>query len=454
MERLTAADRVMLWPDALWPQEIGAVIVLDGGTLVDPGGRLRLERIRETISSRLHLVPRLRQLLHTPPRGLGGPLWVDAMAFDLDEHVRVVPLPRPGSEAVLMQAVERLRRERLDRSRPLWQMCFLPGLADDRVGLFVRVHHAIADGMAAIATIAAFLDTVPDPPAVPAPAWTPEPIPSTTRLLVDNLRRRTSGLANPRVMAGRLRAAWPAARPLAGGQPERETSLNRTVGPGRSLAAVRTRLDVLKHIAHTRNTTINDVLLTVIAGGLRALLHRRGEPVEDIVLRIDVPITLRAAETRAHARGNAISQMLVPVPMGTADPWERLAGIHAETARRKRDSHPDMGIWLGSRMARRVMLRLLERHPVNVTVADLPGPANPVYLAGASVLEVLPVLALMGNVTLGVGGISYAGQFTITATADSDTYPDLDVFVAGVQEDLDAMAAARVARSRPASRSR
>ncbi|HET9973132.1 MAG TPA: wax ester/triacylglycerol synthase domain-containing protein, partial [Streptosporangiaceae bacterium] len=88
------------------------------------------------------------QLLYIPRRGLGGPLWVDAPAFDLSDHVRVVPLPAPGDEAALLLATEQLRRRRLDRSRPLWQMCFLPGLPENRVGMFVKMHHAIADGIA------------------------------------------------------------------------------------------------------------------------------------------------------------------------------------------------------------------------------------------------------------------------------------------------------------------
>jgi hypothetical protein len=198
---------------------------------------------------------------------------------------------------------------------------------------------------------------------------------------------------------------------------------------------------MVTHIAHAHGATVNDVLLAVTAGGLRALLDGRDEPVDGRVLRVDVPITLRAGGDRTRARGNLIGQMVVPVPLGMTGPPARLARIHAETAKRKTDPHPDVGAVLGSRIARRAMLKLLDRDPVNVTTADLSGPADPVYLAGARVLEVFPVLPLMGNVTLGIGALSYAGQFTITATADSDTYPDLDVFVSGAREELDALAA-------------
>ena len=89
MERLTAEDQLMLWPDEIWPQDIGALAVLDGSGLLEPDGRFRIEQVRQAIESRLHLVPRFRQLLHVPRRGLGRPLWVDAPAFELER-------PRPG----------------------------------------------------------------------------------------------------------------------------------------------------------------------------------------------------------------------------------------------------------------------------------------------------------------------------------------------------------------------
>jgi hypothetical protein len=124
VERLNPDDQVMLWPDQLWPQEIGAVIWLDGRGLFDDEGRFRIDAVRQMIEGRLHEVPRLRQILYSPRRGLGGPLWVDAPRFDLRDHVRVVPLCGPAAEPAILAEVERLRRQRLDRSRPLWLMSF------------------------------------------------------------------------------------------------------------------------------------------------------------------------------------------------------------------------------------------------------------------------------------------------------------------------------------------
>ena len=160
-ERLTAEEQIVLWPDKVWPQELGALGTFDGGGLLDRDGRFRIEAVRQAIAARLHLVPRFRQLLHVPRRGLGGPLWIDAPAFDLTSHVRVAPLPAPGDEAALLFTTEQLRCRRLDRSRPLRQMWFLPGLPGNRVAMFVKMHHVIADGIAGVAWSASRLPAVP-----------------------------------------------------------------------------------------------------------------------------------------------------------------------------------------------------------------------------------------------------------------------------------------------------
>ena len=446
MERLTAEDRLMLWPDERWPQDIGALAILDGSSLLDPGGRFRIEAVRQAIEARLHLVPRFRQLLRVPRRGLGGPLWVDAPVFDLAKHVRAIALPAPGHEAQLLLAAEQLRRRRLDQERPPWEMWFLSGLPERRVGLFVRMHHAIADGIAGVATIGTFLNATPDAPAGSAPPWTPAPLPPARALFADNLRRQAAelgrpfaALTRPVTAARQVRAAWPAMREFFTAQPTPRTSLDRVVGPGRSHALIRSSMPLVKQIAHGHDATVNDVLLAVTAAGLRGLLHSRGEPVEDLTLPVYVPVTLRQAQHRGQARGNLIGQMVVPLPVGVPDSGRRLELIAAETARQKARSYPNLGTMFRSRLARRALLTFLDRHPVSVTTADVPGPPLPVYLAGARLLEVFPVLTLIAKVTLAVGALSYAGQFNITMVADRDAVPDLEVFAENGQNELQAL---------------
>jgi diacylglycerol O-acyltransferase / wax synthase len=442
MERLTAEDQLMLWPDKLWPQEIGALALLDGSDLLEPGGRFRIEVVRDLIESRLHLVPRFRQLLYIPHRGLGPPLWVDAPTFDLDDHLHVQPLQAPADEGRLLQAIEQVRRHRLDRSRPLWEMWFLPGLPDNRIGWFVRMHHAIADGIAGIATVSVFLDGSPDASSSSEGSWTPSPWPTAGHLLADNLRRKMNALgrglatiSRPAATLRNLRGAWALTRGLLTQRRALGTSLDRVVGPDRNLALFRSSLGAVTEIAHTNDATLNDVLLAVTAGGLRALLRGRGEAVEGLTMPTYVPVTLRQG-AHDQARGNLIAQMVVSLPIGMSDPRQRLRRIATESAKKKAQSHPSLGTLLGSRVIRWAFLKVLDRQPVNVTTADLPGPRSPVYFAGARVLEAFPVLPLIAKVPIGVGALSYTGQLNIMAVADKGACPDLDVFAEGVRTEL------------------
>jgi WS/DGAT/MGAT family acyltransferase len=325
-------------------------------------------------------------------------------------------------------------------------MWFLTGLPDRQIGMFARTHHAIADGIAGVATLGTFLDAAPDVPAGPPRPWSPAPVPAARALLADGLRRQASAvrgacsaLARPLPLARQARDAWPPLREMLSAPPAPRTSLDRVVGPGRSLALLRGDLDLARHVAHQHDAKVNDVLLAVTAAGLRGLFRARGEPVDDLVLPVYVPVTLRQPQHREEARGNLIGQMVVPLPLGEPDPGRMLEQIAASSARQKASSHPDLGTMLRSRLARRALLAFLARHPVSVTTADVPGPPQPVYLAGARVLDVFPVLPLIAKVTLGVGALSYAGQFNITVVADRDAVPDLDAFTEAARAGLRAL---------------
>ena len=351
VERLSREDRLILWPDQVWPQDIGAVGVLDGIGLLESDGRFRIEAAKQAIEGRLHLVPRFRQVLRLPRRGLGGPLWVDAPAFDLNDHVHVERLDAPADEAELLRAVERLRRRPLDRSRPLWEMWFLIGLPADRIGWFVRLHHVVADGVAGLAELGALLDSAPNSVMAPAQPWAPAPWPSERSLLRDSLQRHMAelmsalrGLSRPATILHRARAAIPALRELLAEEPGPRTSLDRVVGQDRILALVRSSLESVGEVAHRHEAKVNDVLLAVIAGGLRSLLRSRGEPIEAVTLPIYVPVSLRRVRS-GQLRGNLISQMVVPAPSRDrrscpeASP-DRTRDRHPESDRSSLAGHP------------------------------------------------------------------------------------------------------------------
>lgn len=449
MDRLTPQDLLMLWPDEFgWPDDIGALAILDGTRLLDPDGRVRIDELRRHIEPRLALVPRFRQLLYRPRRGLGWPLWVDAPSFNLADHVRVHPLAAPGGQAQLLAACAQLRRRRLDPSRPLWQAWLLPGLPEGRVGLYLRVHHVMGDGMSGVAAFGALLDLTAEVATPVAPPWTPAPIPTAGQLLHDNLRRRRqglqrawSGLAHPGRTLRRARRASPAWREVLAERAPR-TSLNRPIGADRRLAIVRSRLAVAKQVAHAHQAKVNDVVLAAVAGGLRQLLASRGEDVAQLTLRVAVPVSLHHEQQPGQASGNQNTIMVVPLPLGEPDPVRRLELIAAETAARKHKARPRRasGVMRFAAVQRASSRLLAHQRFLNLSVTNVPGPPVPLYLAGGRLLELFPVVAIMGNVTLGVGVLSYAGQLNFTAVADRDTCPDVEVFAQGVRSALDELA--------------
>jgi diacylglycerol O-acyltransferase / wax synthase len=442
MDRLTAQDLFMLSADDYgWSQDIGVLAILDGTGLLDPDGRVRIDEVRRHIEPRLPLVPRFRQLLYRPRRGLGWPVWVDAPSFDLADHLRVQPLAAPGDEAQLLQGCARLYRRRWDPSRPLWQAWLLPGLPDQQMGLLLRAHHTLADGVAGMAAFGALLDLDADAPTPVAPPWTPTPIPTAGKLLGDNLRRRRqelgrrlSGLAHP----SRPRRGSPGALHEFFAERAPRTSLNRRIGAERRLAVVRGRLEVAKQVAHAHHAKVNDVVLAAVAGGLRQLLAGRGEPVERLVLRVGVPISLHH-EQPGQARGNQIAYMMVPLRLGEPDPVRRLELIAAETAARKRTAHPQSTSGFLRFVAIQRASYRFQPHQrfMNLGVTNVPGPPVPLYLAGARLLELFPLAPILGNLTLTVGVLSYAGQLNLTAMADQAACPDLEVFANGMRSALD-----------------
>jgi diacylglycerol O-acyltransferase len=448
MDRLTPQDLMNLWPDDLgWPMDLGALAILDGVGLRDAQGRFDLEPVRTAVEGRLSLVPRFRQVLLAPRPGLGRPLWVDAQAFDVGDHVGVLPLVAGADERELLAAVEQLRSRRLDRSRPLWEMWLLPGLSRGRVGMFIRLHHTVADGVAGVATLGALLDEEPDVPGSPARPWTPRPPPTSLDLLLDNIRHRVAAvrhllglLARPVATARQVRLAWPAARTGLFDRSAPRTSLNRPVGAHRRFVLVRARLDSMRQIAHAHGGTVNDVLLAAVAGGARQLLLSRGDRVEGVVLRAFVPMSLHR-EGPGQARGNQDAVMVAHLPIGEPDDLARLRMIAAQTGPLKRTIHSPALNAFPSGLVQRFFWRVAKHQRyVNLAITNVPGPSRPLYLAGAPVLELFPVAPISINMTLGIGALSYAGQFAITAIADRDACPDVDVFTDGLRSALQALA--------------
>ncbi|GAA3421204.1 wax ester/triacylglycerol synthase family O-acyltransferase [Streptosporangium vulgare] len=441
--RLSVTDRMMLRverPSA--PQHVAGLCVVEAAPLLDAAGELDLDAIRDRLERRLVRVPELRRMLRPTPPLCGPPLWVDDPGFSIEHHVHTVRVPSPGDEAAVLETAERLLRDPLDRSRPLWDLRLLTGLENGRVGLLARVHHALVDGLAAIALITAFLDIEAGAADPPATAWRPAPAPSDRTLLLDNAHGRLSALgsalAHPvRTARALASVAGFAARLLPGVDAAPRTSLNAPIGSGRRLRVVRLDLETAAKVARAHGAKVNDLLLAVVMGGVRELLLGRGESVAGLDLVIAIPASIRQAD-EARELGNAVGALYCRIPAGEPDAARRLDLVSAVTRDAKATQHLSqegstlMYGLLGWAAALGLSLEDHQRS-INFQVANVPGPEVPLYLLGAPIEDVIPITELAGNLTVTVAALSYRGRLTLTVTADRRSCADVDVLTDGMR---------------------
>lgn len=434
------------------PVQIGSVGTFEGGPLLDEEGLFRIDDVRARVAARLHLLPRLRQRIVPAPLGLGRPSWIDAVDFDVADHVQVVSLCQPRDEAALHRLAAELMVQPLDPLRPPWHLCFVTGLSHGRVALVERASHALIDGVSGVDLALVLLDLDADVAPIEPPPWQPEQAPGALRSLVSAWRDQ---VAVPARLAGATMAAVrrPASIParlgevvagveasLGGGGRAPRSSLNQPTGAGRSLHCIRQELAPISAAGRAVGATVNEVVLAAVTGGLRTLLLARGEDVaSDLELRALVPVSLRGVDERG-ALGNRVSALLMPLPVGLGDARERLR-VLTETSRRLKAgpeaaasaSLLDLADALPAPVIGGVM-RLLTHQPlVNLVVTNVPGPDVPLYAMGARLLDAVPMVPLAGNLTLGVAVLSYCGELTLGITADTGACPDVATFVAGVE---------------------
>ena len=418
--------------------------MLDGTSLLDPAGHLPLADIRRELDGRVADVPELRRVVFHPGRLAGRPLWVDDHDFEIARHVTEAQLSPPGDDEALLALAERLLAPPLDRSRPLWRIWFVTGLAGGRVGVLVAVHHALADGQTAMRMVRALLE----PPMALAgrgsrqPA--PEPRPSWGALVRDSIEGMASSalwLARPatwRLVVGVVRS-FRLVSALAREAPV--TSLNAPVGPTRRLATLRFDRADMKRVARAHGCGVNDVVLGLVTGGVRALLGARGEPVALLRPRVGIAVALFGTSHAGEA-GNGIGTLHVPLPVPEPDPGARLSIVAAERAQAK-DSplvpvEPVLRAWFGRVGA----VRRSMEHQRLVSLAEtyLPGPPVAIDILGARVLDLLPIAPLAGNLGLSFVALSYAGRLAVTVRADADQFPDLDLLTDAMERDWRALA--------------
>jgi WS/DGAT/MGAT family acyltransferase len=430
------------------PMHVAALLILERLPVIGSGGLSGMAAVRAHIQSRLHLASRLRQVPYQPPPGLGRPVWVDYPGFDINQHVQAHPVGVPGDEAALLRACAKLNETPLDRSRPLWEIWLLTGLVGGRAALLIRMHHVLADGVAALEMLSVLCQPEEGEPAV-APRWVATAVPSLRDLAADRLVQVRSAVADqcrPAAVGAWFRRMAGQGAALVGEGLAPRVSLNAAVSDRRQVALVRTDLARARTVAHAYGGTVNDAVLAAVAGGVRALLAARGELRPTMVVKASVAVSLRHS-ANPPVGGNRVGVLIAPLPAGVPDGGRRLSQIVAATRRRK--ARPPYQP--SSRLLLRWMIRGMARQRlVNLLVSNLPGPPEPVWFAGARVLEIFQFGVVQGNVPISVGALSYAGQLTLGIVADG-ALTDLHVFAGGVTQTLGELAAPAGRRVSPTS---
>ena len=449
-ERLTATDASFLRIETPHePQHVGSLSVIEGAPLRDEQGRIRFDELRQHVARRVPRVPRLRHKIMEVPYDQGRPVWVDDADFDLDYHVRLTALPRPGDDQQLSVLMARLQSLPLDRARPLWEMWFVDGLVDEQVGLILKVHHSLGDGIANVDLALALIDVTPDPsPDEEPPAWHPRAAPSPRRLWADSVADQ---LGQPMRLAqsfGRaLRDPRPAItsttntlRTLANfaAQPE-PAPWNQAVSPHRRWVHADVSLDLARAVKNERDVTLNDVILAACTGALRDFLAEHGESTEERTLKAMVPVSTRADHEHGSTLGNLVSMIVVDLPVHEADPVERLNIINGVTSELKGSGLIDGAQTIieladGITPLATTLTRFVTRRiPMNLVITNIPGPPMPLYLLGALVLRTYPYVEVIDREGLTIAVVSYEGQLFFGLTSDLDVVADLDRIAAGIE---------------------
>ena len=427
-------------------------------------GPLTYEDVARVAEARLHLAPRLRQRVLTVPGGLARPLWVDDDHFDLDFHLRRAAIPSPGGRLQLERAVGRVLSRPLDRAKPLWELYVFEGLEHDRTAVLLKMHHALADGISGMLIASALFDLSPDAELGPPPRerWKPGSPPTSLDLAVDAVQDLLLHPIEALVRAAEAPAHAAAVigetldglRSIVGMGAPPQGPFDAHVGPARRFATAEVTFERLHEVKRALGGTINDVVLTGVAGGLHLLLTERGEPTRGRVLRVMVPVSVRSKAEQGDV-GNRVAPAFVDVPVGKMTPGARLKRVRAATQALKESAmavSADSIIGLGAyappaihAMAARMVSR---GHWFNLVVSNIPAPQVPMYLAGAQLVVNYPSMPLGENTGLSIACTSLGGTMGFGLTADWDALRDIDVLARGIESSFDELelAAAGVIR--------
>jgi diacylglycerol O-acyltransferase len=469
-DRLTALDSTFLHLEdhSSAHMHVASVMVFDGEAPT-------LRELVEHVQGRLHLVPRYRQRLAFVPFDQGRPIWTDDPHFNPYYHIRHTALPKPADDAALKRLAGRLFSQRLDRSKPLWEIWLVQNMSGGRFALVAKTHHALVDGISGVDITTVLFDTAPEPAPTgggwdSGQAWSAKPLPGPAKLLGEALIERSTV---PAEMARGARALLRAPRravaqikdglasigatTLAGiSAPAPPSPFNVDIGPHRRYTFVDADLATFKAIKDSLGGTLNDVVLASVSIALGRYLRSHDHDTDGLVLKAMVPVSVRSKEQRG-ALGNQVAAMWAPLPVGVENPAQSLREISAAM-----DDLKQGGQAVGAQVLTNLAgfapptilsqaARLQARQPFfNLVVTNVPGPQFPLYLLGRRLRVLFPVVPLAQRQALGIAVMSYDGHLGFGLLGDYDALPDIEKIAADLRWAIASLA--RAAGVRPPSR--
>ncbi len=441
-DRLTALDSTFLHLEdhSSSHMHVASVMVFEGAAPT-------LQELVDHVLGRLHLVPRYRQRLAYVPFDQGRPVWTDDPHFNPYYHLRHTALPKPADDAALKRLAGRLFSQRLDRSKPLWEIWLVQSMSGGRFALIAKTHHALVDGISGVDITTVLFDTAADPtPSGPIPDWSAKPLPGAAKLLGEALIERSTVpgemvrgarrlFRTPRRAATQVRhgLASVGATTFAGlSAPAPPSPFNVDIGPHRRYTFLDTELERFKAIKDSLGGTLNDVVLASVTLALGRFLRRRNYITDGVVLKAMVPVSVRTKEQRG-ALGNQVAAMWAPLPIGTQNAAECLREIATAMDNLKKGGQA-VGAQVLTNLAGFApptilsqAARLQARQPFfNLVVTNVPGPQFPLYLLGRRLRVLYPVVPLAQRQALGIAVMSYDGHLGFGLLGDYDALPDLE----------------------------
>ncbi|MEL6827669.1 MAG: wax ester/triacylglycerol synthase family O-acyltransferase [Pseudomonadota bacterium] len=448
------------------PMHIGSILIYDPSTA--PGGFVRFKDILRFYEERMRFSKTMRQKLVKVPFNVDYPYWVEDADFDLEYHVRHVALPKPGDWRQLNIQAARIFARPLDLSRPPWEMTVvegldnIPGVPAGSYAIVSKVHHAAIDGMSGIDLMQALHTTTPSvaPPNEPD-NWKPEKFPNRVGMFAKGYARAwLNPIRQMGVSAQAVPGLYRAARGMIKGEfglkaamEAPKTRFNTKISPHRVVDGQVFELADIKALRSlAEGAKVNDVMLTIIGGGLHKYLKHHND-LPKTTMTAMAPISVRS-EGEKNTMGNQVSAMIAPLGTHIKDASERMAYVYDQTSRSKEMTSalgarqmteaskvsPALFMALGAQLYSRLgVANYMVRPVINTVVTNVPGPPVPIYQAGAKLVSMQGLLCLLDGMALGHVVQSYVKEATITFTADRDVMPDPEFYSQCLRESFDEM---------------